>query len=159
MPISVRVLLTATLLTASLSAKNQAQEPTPTAGCTLKKDVYTCDKSSFVKSLKSATTIAVQTQGTDHTSGPQLKELILKLGKTPQEAQETPADLTFLLIPLPSDGMSFGSSELATLRVYGPAPQGERGRLLWAETYVGQGDIPWPAIVHALIQQFQAKFK
>lgn len=158
MPIRVRVLLTATLLIASLSAKTQAQETTPAAGCTLKKDVYTCDKASFVKSLKAATTIAIQTQGTDHTTGPQLKDLIRALGKTPQ-AQEAPADLTFLLIPFPSDGMSFGSSELATLRVYGPAPQGERGRLLWAETYVGQADIPWPAIVHALIQQFQAKFK
>jgi hypothetical protein len=157
MPISLRVLLAATLLTIYLSAN--AQEPTPAVGCTLKKDVYTCDKSSFVKSLKAAATIAVQTQGTDHASGPQLKELILKLGKTPQEAQEGPADLTFLLIPLPSDGMSFGSSELATLRVYGPAPQGERGKLLWAENYIGQADIPWPAIVHALIQQFQAKFK
>jgi hypothetical protein len=156
MPISRRVLLTATLLTASLSPKSHAQ--TPDVGCTLNKDVYTCDKSGFVKSLKSATTIAVDTQGTDHASGPQLKDLIRKLGKTPESG---PADLTFLLIPLPSDGMYVGpsGSELATLRVYGPAPQGERGRLLWAETYIGQADLPWPSVVHALIQQFQTKFK
>jgi hypothetical protein len=158
MPISVRVLFAAIFLIASLSTKMLAQTPTADVGCTLKKDVYTCDRNSFVTSLKSATTIAVETQGTDHTTGPQLRELIHKLGKT---AQTAPADLTFLLIPVASDGMYVGpsGSELATLRVYGPSPEGQRGRLLWAETYIGQADMPWPAIVHALIQQFQTKFK
>ncbi len=145
----------ALLLAVSSPAIASAQSPAP---CALQKGIYTCQKSSFEQSLHAAQTIAVETQPTDHTSAPQLRALVRALGKTSQDA---PADLTFLVIPTPTDGVFVGPSgtELATLRVYASAPQGQRGNLLWVETFSGQPDMTWPAVVHALIQQFQSKFK
>lgn len=154
----IRTALACILLPAAISLTAHAQKVEPDHSCTLNKDVYTCDRDSFIKSLKAATTVAVDTQGTDHTSPSELKKLIYKLNKTPQQIG---SDLTFLLIPMPNDGINVGFSgtELATLRVYGPAPQGVRGQLLWVETFTGTADLPWPAVVHNLIQQFYAKFK
>jgi hypothetical protein len=146
------------LLTIFFAVPSIAQTSSPNVACALNKGIYTCDKASFVKSLNAAKTVAVESQGTDHISPPQLKGLVKSLGKTSQPA---PADLTFLLIPSTGDGVNVGpaGSELATLRVYAPAPAGQRGDLLWIESYTGQADMTWPAVVHALIQQFQTKFK
>ncbi len=72
---------------------------------------------------------------------------------------DQPADLTFLLIPIDPTGVDFGPAgrDLATLRIYAPGHNGTHGTLLWAETYRGQPDRPWPAIAHATIEQFQSR--
>jgi hypothetical protein len=151
-----RSFLTA-ILFASASTCLQAQTSAST-GCVLNKDVYTCDPHIFKKSLDSAKTVTIETRQTDHISEPQLKDLAHALGKRTKAA---PADLTFVISPASSTGIYIGpaGSELATLRIYGPGSNGQHGDLLWAETLTGQPDLTWPAIVHALIQQFQAKFK
>ena len=70
-------------------------------------------------------------------------------------------DLTFLLIPMQSTGVHIGpgGEPLATLRIYASLPGTPRGTLLWAETYTGQPDRPWPATVHTLIEQFHDRLQ
>lgn len=125
-------------------------------GCTLEKQVYTCNWAAFAQRLDKAHTVAVETQQVDRFSARQLRELVGELGKAvaPEDQQ---GDLTMLLIPMQSTGMHIGPAgePLATLRIYASLPGTPRGTLLWAETYTGQPDRPWPATVHALIEQFQ----
>ena len=126
------------------------------AGCTLEKQVYTCNWPAFVQQLDKAHTVAVETQSSlDRSTAKQLRELAGELGKTVAQEDQL-GDLTFLLIPLQSTGVHIGPSgePLATLRIYASLPGAPRGTLLWAETYSGQPDRPWPAIVHSLIEQF-----
>lgn len=130
-------------------------------GCTLEKNVYTCDWPAFVRQLDMAHTVAVETQSSvDRPTAKQLKQLATELGKTVAPDGQ-PSDLTFLLIPLQNTGVDIGPAgvPLATLRIYAPAPGTPRGTLLWAETYSGQPDRPWPAIVHAVIQQFEDRLQ
>lgn len=124
-------------------------------GCTLEKQVYTCDWQAFVRKLDKAKTVAVETQQLDRPTAKQLRELVGELGKTVAPEDQL-GDLTFLLIPLQSTGVHIGPAgePLATLRIYASLPGTPRGTLLWAETYTGQPDRPWPATVHALIEQF-----
>jgi hypothetical protein len=65
------------------------------------------------------------------------------------------------MIPTPAEGIvnSPGNADLGTLRVYSVAADGGWGHLLWAETYAGQQDLPWAAVVHGLIAQFQKDFQ
>lgn len=146
------VVVMSALLTASDAARSQSENA---LGCTLDKQVYTCDWRAFVEHLNKAHTIAVQTQSMDRFSARQLRELVGELGKSvaPEDQQ---GDLTFLLIPMQSTGIHIGPAgePLATLRIYTPLPGNPRGALVWAETYTGQPDRPWPATVHALIEQF-----
>src|SRR6185437_6565124 len=130
------------------------------AGCTLEKQVYTCDWAAFVQRLDKAHTVAVETQRIDRFTARQLRELAGELGKTVAPEDQV-GDLTFLLIPMQSTGVHIGpgGEPLATLRIYAPAPGTPRGTLLWAETYTGQPDRPWPATVHALIEQFQNRLQ
>lgn len=129
-------------------------------GCTLQKQVYTCDWQAFAQELDKARSISIETQSMDRFTARQLRELAGQLGKSvvPNGQQ---GDLTFLVIPLPSTGVHIGPAgePLATLRIYAPAPQNARGKLLWAEIYTGQPDRPWPATVHALIQQFHDRIQ
>ncbi len=134
-------------------------QTTNAPGCTLVKQVYTCNWQAFVERLNKAQTVAVETQSLDRFTARQVRELIGELGKTvAAEGQE--GDLTFLLIPMGSTGIHIGPAgePLATLRIYAPLPENARGTLLWAETYTGQPDRPWPTTVHALIEQFQGRF-
>jgi len=126
--------------------------------CTLKKQVYTCDKASFAATLKQAKTIAIETQPRDTASPAQLKQLVASLGKT---LTPSSADLTLRLTRAESTGIFVGpaGAPLATLSVYGQAADGSRGPLVWLETYTGQPDLRWPSIVLATIQQFQEDFK
>lgn len=131
-----------------------------TAGCTLEKQVYTCNWQAFVQRLDKAQSVSIETQSIDRFTARQLRELAGELGKSvAPEAQQ--GDLTFLLIPLQSTGVHIGPSgePLATLRVYAAEPGNPRGRLLWAETYTGQPDRPWPATVHELIEQFHDRLQ
>jgi hypothetical protein len=130
------------------------------AGCTLEKQVYTCNWQAFVHRFDKAQSVSIETQSIDRFTARQLRELAGQLGKSvAPEAQQ--GDLTFLLIPLQSTGVHIGPSgePLATLRVYSAEPGSPRGKLLWAETYIGQPDRPWPATVHALIDQFHQRLQ
>ena len=65
------------------------------------------------------------------------------------------------MIPVDDQGVlndSLGGASLGTLRIYTVTPDGARGHLLWAETFSGERDLPWPAVVRGLILQFQSRF-
>jgi hypothetical protein len=144
------------MLGALVAVGGAARAQTPSeGGCTLEKQVYTCDWAAFVQRLDKAQTVAVQTESLDRFTAKQLRELAGALGKTVAPEDEL-GDLTFLLIPMQSTGVHIGpgGEPLATLRIYASLPGAPRGTLLWAETYTGQPDRPWPATVHALIEQF-----
>ncbi len=119
--------------------------------------MYTCNWKAFRSVLAGSKTVRLETQGTDRPTLAQMRRLVEKLGKTVVGPEE-PADLTFLLIPMPNTGVTIGPAEqaLATLRIYSNGGEGMGGkRLVWAETVIGQGDKPWGAIVYELIEQFQ----
>jgi hypothetical protein len=129
-------------------------------GCTLKDHVYTCDGATFQKALAGATTVAIETHNADGVARSKLKDLITKkLGKT-IAPPGGPADLDFLLIPTSPEGVVIGATDfdLGTLRVYTSGPDGARGHLLWAEDLSGRENLPWPAVVHRLILQFESRF-
>jgi hypothetical protein len=137
-------------------AQTDAAAPAP---CSLKDRVYTCDGAAFQKALAGARTAAIETHNVDGVARAQLTTLIVKkLGKT-MAAEGTPADLIFLMVPTAQDGVvNMSSGDLGTLRIYSATPAGARAQLLWAENYSGELDMPWPAVVHGLIGQFQARF-
>jgi hypothetical protein len=151
------VVMLGALVAARGAARAQtANEP----GCTLEKQVYTCDWQAFVQRLDKAHTVAIQTESLDRFTAKQLRELAGALGKTVAPEDQL-GDLTFLLIPMQSTGVHIGpgGEPLATLRIYASLPGAPRGTLLWAETYTGQPDRPWPATVHALIEQFHDRLQ
>jgi hypothetical protein len=87
-----------------------------------------------------------------------------KLGKT-VVPPGTAADLSFLMLPVDDQDLepgfhvdSAGQPNLGTLRIYTVTPSGSRGHLLWAETFSGNSNMPWPFVVHGLIAQFQSRF-
>jgi hypothetical protein len=125
-----------------VAAGGMAQAQTPSEpSCTLEKQVYKCDWQAFVQRLDKSHTVAVETQSSvDRFTAKQLRELAGELGKT----------------VAPEDQLG---EAIATLRIYASAPGTPRATLLWAETYTGQPDRPWPATVHALIQQFQDRLQ
>ena len=128
------------------------------AGCTLVKGYYRCNPVAFEKALKDAKTVVVQTQPFDRGATKALGDLIRALDKTETSG---PADLTFLLIRPQAEGILYGPGdrELASLSVYSRGPQGARGQLIWIESYRGQPDMAWAAVVHQLIAQFKASIK
>jgi len=146
------VVLWGSLTIGGVGRAQGANEP----GCTLEKQVYTCDWQAFLPRFEKAKTVAIETQQIDRFTARQLRELVAELGKSvaPEGGQ---GDLTMLLIPMQSTGVHIGPAgePLATLRIYEPLTGAPRGRLLWAETYTGQPDRPWPMTVHALIEQFK----
>jgi hypothetical protein len=146
----VVAMMSAVIASGAARAQEQAQ------GCTLEKQVYTCNWQAFRSRLDAAHTVAVETQSMDRFTAAQLRKLAGELGKSVVR-ENGAADLTFLLIPVEPTGIHMGprGEPLATLRIYAPGPATSRGTLLWAETYTGQPDRPWPVTVHALIEQFQ----
>jgi hypothetical protein len=151
------VVMLGALIAADGAARAQS---TSEAGCTLEKQVYTCNWPAFVQRLDKAHTVAVQTESLDRFTAKQLRELVGELGKTVVPEDQL-GDLTFLLIPMQSTGVHIGPAgePLATLRIYASLPGTPRGTVLWAETYTGQPDRPWPATVHALIEQFHDRLQ
>jgi hypothetical protein len=129
--------------------------------CVLKNHVYTCDGAAFQKALANASTVKIETHNADGIARSQLTDFITrKLGKSIAPAGTQP-DLDFLLIPIAEGGQvtyTSGSADLGTLRIYSVTPDGMRAHLLWAETYSGAEDLPWPSVVHSLILQFQSRF-
>lgn len=148
---AVAVVVMGGLVAGVAGAQDQA------AGCTLQKQMYTCNWQAFRSKLDAAHTVAVETQHMDRPTAAQLRRLAEELGKTVTDEQG--ADLTFLLIPLEPTGVHIGpgGEPLATLRVYAQGAGTTRGTLLWAETYTAQPDRPWPTTVHALIEQFKER--
>lgn len=128
------------------------------AGCTLEKQIYTCNWQAFRSRLDAAHTVSVETERMDRFAAAQLRKLAAGTGKSVAAPGQT-RDLTFLLIPLEPTGIHLGPSgePLATLRIYAPGPGTTRGTLLWAETYKGAPDRPWPATVDGLIDQFKRR--
>ena len=128
--------------------------------CTLQNHVYHCDSAAFAKTLASAEAASVETQNVDAYARDQLKRMIAaRYGKQVVEQGVSP-DLIFLITPVGVDGINIspGKPTLGSLRVYSATPEGARGHLVWAETYNGPQDLPWPAVVRALILQFQKHF-
>lgn len=150
------------LVLSQTSAPAQIDVSTDNIGvCTLKNHVYTCDGAAFQKALAGAKLVAIETHNADGVARGQLTNLITrKLGKTVAPAGN-PADMIFLLMPTGEQGVIYtspGDLDLGTLRVYMAAADGTRGHLVWAETFSGKPDLPWPAVVRGLVMQFQSRF-
>ena len=145
-------------LIAGLAVGTAAAQAGSEAGCTLEKQIYTCNWQAFESRLNATHTVTIETGRMDHFAAAQLRNLAAEMGKSVVKTGE-PADLTFLLIPIEPTGVHLGPSgePLATLRIYAPGRGTTRGTLLWAETYKGDPDRPWPAVVEALIEQFRAR--
>jgi len=146
-----RVVLAMGLAMGTLGASTQVGE-----GCVLNKGIYTCNRVEFMAAWKSAGTVTVEASSRDKMAAAQLREMLGKMGKKLGET----GDLTVLVAPRDENGVEVGPAgvELGSLRVYAQGAEGKRGNLVWAETYVGQPDMSWPAVVHALVSQFQGKF-
>lgn len=145
---------------AAVAANAQAQNEEISAACTLKNDLYTCDKGKFEQILGQAKTAATETATTDAVAQNSLKKLIAASGKTLVDRSAHP-DLTFLLVPTDQGGVQYTSnrSALAGLRVYAADPQKPgRGALVWVENFTGEGDTPWPMVVGRLTGQFKTQF-
>ena len=164
-PLKVLVLFVIATLGLGLSqgtARAQVGVTTDSVGgCTLKNHIYTCDSAAFQKALAAAKAVSVEAHNADGVARSQLAEMVTsKLGKT-LAGPDNPAELVFLLVPTGEQGVvdtSPGDIDLGTLRVYSATTNGARGQLLWAETFSGKPDLPWPVVVHGLVLQFQGRF-
>ncbi len=118
------------------------------------------DGAAFQRVLANAKTVAVDVHNYDGVSRRLLGDLLTrKLGKTVASGNEHP-DLIFMLIPIEPGGIAYSTGDVAlgTLRVYSVTADGGRGHLLWAETYSGASDLPWPAVARRLVVQFEGHF-
>ncbi len=144
----------------SFASPPKMLQETPASGCTLMDGAYHCNLAAFQRALASAHEVSIQAQPMDRLAAAQLRRLIASLGKQ-LGTNDRPATLLIALTPVEMTGVTFGPGDhdLATLRVYTVDGESRRGDLLWAETLRGQGDRPWPAQVHDLIEQFQTRLK
>lgn len=130
--------------------------------CTLKNHIYTCSSAAFQKALASATTVSLDTHNADGMARSALKDLVTKkLGKS-VAAPDSPADLVFLLMPIDDSGQVENNSsvqDLGTLRIYSATAEGRPAHLLWAETYSGEHDVPWPIVARGVIAKFEKRFQ
>ena len=151
----LRIIVSAVCVALCSAITVQAQAA---AGCTLVKGYYHCDQAAFLSALKAARTAAVQSPYMDRAGANALGSLARALGKT--ETSE-PADLVFVLSRPEPDAIFYGprGRELAFLNIYGRGPLGERGSLIWNESFYGQEDMPWPIVVHQLVAQFKDSIK
>jgi hypothetical protein len=145
---------------ARMAAQNEGGSVLPVTPCTLEKGIYTCSWPAFKRTLAAAKTVSVQTEPMDVRADAELAKLAKRLGKTVVEAQQGP-EITFLLVPLNNKGAFMGPAEqdIATLRVYAGRTKTVPGKLIWAESYRGTEDIPWPAVVYYTISQFEDHVK
>lgn len=144
------------------SARAVLPAQTPGAGCMLNRQVYTCDWQVFRARFAAVHTVAIETPPRERAAGNRLRELAEALGKS-VAGPEQPADAVFRVVSANPSGIAIGPADqpLATLQVLAPAAAGNgggSGTLLWAETFVGQADRPWPTVVAAVADQFQARF-
>ncbi len=153
-------ILASLLLLGALPRIGSAQAPSTAPGCTLNGNIYTCSRVLFQRALTDARTVSIDMSPRDRNGRAQLETLAGELGKAVAQPGQ-PADLTFALTPVDTEGVHVGPAgyALATLSVYAPGPNGPRSTLVWSDTFSGQPDMRWPAVVHALIQQFRAEFQ
>jgi len=161
--VSALSLFLTVLITGSASCVAVAQTAAieDLGSCTLKNHVYTCNSAAFEKALAGANAIGVETHNSDGAARIQLQKFIKEKLKKSVAGEGAPADLVFLLIPTGEAGIIDGQSgdvDLGTLRIYSATPTGARAHLLWAETFTGKPDLPWPAVVRGLILKFQKDF-
>ena len=144
-------LLAAGLMVGTGTATAQANE-----GCVLHQQTYTCNQVEFATEWNSAGTVTVEASPRDKIAAAQLREMVARMGKTAGPA----GDLTIMVVQRDTTGLYVGPAgiELGSIRVYAPGTEGKRGNLVWAEIYTGQPDMSWPAVVHALVMQFEGKF-
>jgi len=130
--------------------------------CSLKDHVYRCDGATFQQALAKVKTVAIQTRNTDGVGRAKLTTFVTtKLAKR-IASPDAPPDLVFLLLSFDQQGnivTNQGDRELGTLRIYSAQSDGKPGHLLWAETFSGPPDMPWPMAVRGLILQFEAHFQ
>jgi hypothetical protein len=151
-----RICFALTVLVFSFAAHAQ---PSMVVACSQVKSGYQCDQAAFAKTLSGARAIAIETQPFDRNGERELAELAAQLGKATSAEK---ADLVFRLERIdPDHSLYYGpnSRELATLRVYFRSSQNAHGPLIWIETFTGQPDMPWPTVVHEIIEQFKADTK
>jgi hypothetical protein len=146
--------------TSSVPPGGESSEPGPTtdrAGCVLDGRNYVCSFGGFHHVFHRSKTIAIEASPRDQAALTQLNELVVALNRTVAAAGQ--GDLIFAVLPIDHGGVIIGPGDvdMATLRIYDQGPDGTRGEMLWAETYRGQADRPWPATVHALLRQFQER--
>jgi len=155
-----RVLAAAALL-AVCSAMSAAAQAPASAGCTLEKGYYYCNRAAFRSALKAARTAAVESPYMDQAGVNALSSLTQELGKTQATKPAEPADLTFVLTRPEPEAVFFGprGRDLAFINIYARGPVGSRGPLIWNETFYGQEGMPWAIVVHQLIQQFKESIK
>ncbi len=132
-----------------------AQRPA-TVDCSIHGQHATCSRDTLIKRFAEAKTVAVDSVPKSRPGEAQVRSEMMLLRKQ-IAAAGTPADITLHLVQTPPEGINVGAgdSELATLQVFWSKPGQER-RLLWVERYLGPADRPWPAMVQAMTQQFQA---
>jgi hypothetical protein len=124
--------------------------------CTLDGLAHTCNRADLQRAFAEAHTVAIESQPKDRVADAELASFTRKLAK--ELSPSASADITLRLVRTPSAGVSVGPSdvELATLRVFSTKSGPQDSRLLWVETYRGQPDLPWGAVVRALTGQLQA---
>jgi len=124
--------------------------------CTLDGQAHTCNRADLLRLFAEAHTVAVESQPKDHIADAELAALTRKLAK--ELSTSASADITLRLVRTQPAGVSVGPGdvELATLRVFSTKTGPQDSRLIWVETYRGQPDIPWVAVVRALTSQLQA---
>jgi hypothetical protein len=144
--------------TALLSSAALAQQPAPTisAGCGILDRVVTCNWAAFRPILQSSPVIAVEHAQIDRFTGRQLEQLVTHLGKT-LASPDNPGNLTFDIVPTGEHGIDIGPSDKPILQLEVHDGPTSAGKLLWVETLRGDPDRPWPANVHAVIDQFAAR--
>ena len=138
-------------------ASSDVGETTDRAGCVLDGHTYLCSFGGFHHAFHRSKTIAIEASPRDRAALSQLNDLVVALNRTVAPAGQ--GDLIFAVLPVDHGGVIIGPGDIdmATLRIYEQGTDGTHGEMLWAETFRGPGDRPWPATVHALIQQFQER--
>jgi hypothetical protein len=133
----------------------RAQKQSPTIDCSVDGRHLTCDRGEFLRRFAEAKTVALESQPRDHVADAQLAGFAKRLGK--QVDQGSPADLTIRVVRPAETGFGVGPMdvELASLRVFASKDGPDKSRLLWVETYKGQPDVPWQAVVRAITSQLQ----
>lgn len=154
------LLLTVSVFHAAL-AQSGGTAGDPSA-CTLSNHVYTCNSATLLKALSSANSIGLQTHNSDGIARSALADLVQKKLHKAIASDGQPADLVFLLMPADDAGQVENNStvqDLGSLRIYSTTSSGAPAHLLWAETYSGEHDLPWPIVARSVVRRFEKRFQ
>ncbi len=146
-------LLALTFLAVSSSIPASAQtKPCVVGNSDPANNTTVCDLAAFKIAFAATKYVSYNADKLDAVAAKQLRNTLTSLGKQIVSDSDHPS-LFFDLTQPDLNGVFVGPSGvvLARLRVY--APDGRT--LLWEETYTDQPDVPWPAAVLYLLQQFR----